>query len=56
MAQDAQRASRWVLLVDPEHTLLQPLIERMLLAPGGRSAALLQRYQTVTMGEMLRSP
>jgi len=56
VAQDTQHASRWVLLVDPELTRLQPLVERLLLAPAGRGAGLAQRYQTVTLGELLRSP
>ena len=56
VAQDAQRASRWVLLVDPDLTRVQPLIERLLLAPAGRGATLLQRYQAVNLGELLKSP
>ncbi len=56
VAQDTQRASRWVLLVDPDLTRVQPLIERMLLAPGGRATLLQQRYQALTLGELLRSP
>ena len=51
--QDAQHAPRWVLLVDPGLTPVQPLVELMLLAPGGRSAPLLQRCQDVTLATLL---
>ncbi len=56
VAQDTQRGSRWVLLVDPDLAPLEPLMHRLLLAPSGRGAALLQRYRSLTVGELLRSP
>jgi membrane protein len=35
--------SRWVLLADPAHTRLQPLVDRLLLAPSAVSAPFVQR-------------
>ncbi len=42
-----------VLLVEPAHTPIQPLVEHLLLAPQARSAALLQRWQGVWLSEVL---
>jgi len=53
VAQDSTRVSRWVLLVEPAHTPIQPLVEHLLLAPQARSAALLQRWQGVWLSEVL---
>jgi membrane protein len=46
---------RWVLLADPHATPVQPLVDRLLLAPGPASRALGRsgRLQQVTVGELL---
>jgi membrane protein len=53
VAQDSARASRWVLLVEPERTPIQPLVEHLLLAPQEHSVALLQRCQGLSLSEVL---
>ena len=53
VAQESTRVSRWVLLVEPQRTPLQPLVEHLLLAPQARSQAVLQRCQGVSLSEVL---
>jgi membrane protein len=53
VAQDARHATRWVLLVEPARTPVQPLVEQMVLAPVGASVALLRRCEGMTLGELL---
>jgi membrane protein len=55
VAQDPRHPTRWVLLVEPVRTPVQPLIEQMLLAPAGRGVALLQRCQGMTLDELLQA-
>ena len=53
VAQDVQHLSRWVLLVEPSATPLEPLVEHMLLAPAPITRALTHRRTGLTLSEVL---
>lgn len=51
VAHEARATVRWVLLVEPARTSLQPLIEQQLLASGHHSQALLARCADMTLAD-----
>jgi len=55
VAQDVQHLSRWVLLVEPSATPLEPLVERLLLAPAPITEVLARRRTGLTLSEVLKS-
>jgi membrane protein len=55
VVQDPHHPTRWVLLVEPVRTPVQPLVEKMLLAPAEHSSTLLQRCQGMTLGELIQA-
>jgi membrane protein len=55
VAQDAQHRSRWVLLVEPGVTVMEPLVERLLLSPSPITQALARRRAGLTLSELIET-